>query len=125
MEALVLQQLYMEKVKTFWEQDQPDGEIPSSALNLIFFIITETISQVGLSAVDPLINDSDLAASNTNIAGYKTALRYNLGKATILTLTYQYVDNLRQSLGKGLNGIAGPGGTNSNQIIQADLDIKF
>ncbi|MEI6715961.1 MAG: putative porin [Verrucomicrobiota bacterium] len=83
--------------------------------------------QIGLAAIDPLINDSDWAASNTNVAGYKASLRYNLGKATTLALTYQYADNLRKSLGAGLNGIAGPGGANSNssQIIQADLDIKF
>jgi len=81
--------------------------------------------QVGLSAVDPLINDSDWAASNTNTAGYKASLRYSLGKATTLTLTYQYADNLRKDLGAGLNGVAGPGGINSSQIIQADLDLKF
>lgn len=82
--------------------------------------------QVGLSAIDPLINDSDWSSSYTNMSGYKTTLAYNLGNATSLALTYQYGENLRRDLGAGLNGAAGPGSrSNSVQIFQADLNVKF
>lgn len=82
--------------------------------------------QVGLSAIDPLVNDSDWSGSYTNMSGYKTSFTYNLGNATTLALTYQYGDNLRQFLGAGLNGGAGPGSrANAVQIFQADLGVKF
>ncbi len=82
--------------------------------------------QVGLSAIDPLINDSDWSSSYTNMSGYKTTLAYNLGNATSLALTYQYGENLRRDLGAGLNGAAGPGSkSNAVQIFQADVNVKF
>ena len=82
--------------------------------------------QVGLSASDPLINDSDWNQSYTNAAGYKASLIYSLSKSATFSLTYQYADNLRKDLGVGLNGAAGPRSKwNSSQTIQADVDVKF
>ncbi len=81
--------------------------------------------QVGLSAVDPNINDSDWALSNTNMAGYKAAFVYNLGDATTIGLTYYAADNLRKNLGAWANTY-GPGSTKSSvNVIQLDAVVKF
>lgn len=84
--------------------------------------------QVGLSAVDPNINDSDWALSYTNMAGYKVGFLYNLGDATTIGTTYYSADNLRTDLGVGgpTPGSAGPGsGRNSVQVLQVDVSVKF
>lgn len=84
--------------------------------------------QVGLSAVDPNINDSDWALSYTNMAGYKVGFLYNLGDATTIGSSFYYADNLRKDLGVGGStpGLAGPGsGRNSVQVLQVDVSVKF
>jgi len=81
--------------------------------------------QVGLSAVDPNINDSDWALSYTNMAGYKVGFFYNLGDATTIGSTFFSANNLRSSLG-GVGSSAGPGsGANAVQVLQVDLSVKF
>jgi hypothetical protein len=81
--------------------------------------------QVGLSAVDPNINDSDWALSYTNMAGYKAGFQYNLGDATTVSATYFQADNLRKNLGGGTTTY-GPGSfKNSVNVLQLDLSVKF
>ncbi len=80
--------------------------------------------QVGLSAVDPNINDSDWSLSYTNMAGYKAGFIYSLGDAATIGLTYITGDNLRKDLGGKPN--YGPGsGKNSVSVIQLDAVVKF
>ncbi|MEI7776032.1 MAG: putative porin, partial [Verrucomicrobiota bacterium] len=81
--------------------------------------------QVGLSAVDPQINDSDWALSQTNMAGFKVGFFYNIGDATTLGSSFYTADNLRSDLGGGANTY-GPGSvSNSVKVLQVDLSVKF
>ena len=81
--------------------------------------------QVGLSAVDPNINDSDWALSYTNMAGYKVGFFYNLGDATTIGSTFYSANNLRTNLG-AVGASAGPGSVyNAVQVLQVDLSVKF
>jgi polyhydroxyalkanoate synthesis regulator phasin len=81
--------------------------------------------QVGLSAVDPNINDSDWALSYTNMSGYKAGFLYSLGDATTIGATYYQGDNLRKDLGV-IGASAGPGsGKNSVNVLQVDVQVKF
>lgn len=86
--------------------------------------------EVGLSAVDPNINDSDWALSLTNMAGFKGSFVYSLGDATTIGATLYTANNLRSELGygRGTAGIqaAGPGSAkNSVQVLQIDMSVKF
>lgn len=84
--------------------------------------------QVGASAVDPNINDSDWALSYTNMQGPKVGFQYNLGDATTFGATYYYADNMRKDLGVLGNTTmqAGPASTaNSVQVLQLDVQVKF
>jgi len=81
--------------------------------------------EVGLSAVDPNINDSDWALSYTNMAGFKVGFFYNLGDATTIGSTFYSASNLRKDLGTNMPS-AGPGsGFNAVQVLQVDLSVKF
>ena len=80
--------------------------------------------QVGLSAVDPQINDSDWALSQTNMAGFKVGFFYNIGDATTLGSSFDTADNLRPDLGG--NTSYGPGSVNNSvKVLQVDLSVKF
>jgi hypothetical protein len=83
--------------------------------------------QVGLSSVDPNINDSDWALSYTNMAGYKAGFMYSLGDAATVGITYFAADNLRRELGisSGVNAYGPGSGKNSVQVIQLDASVKF
>ncbi|MEI6872926.1 MAG: putative porin [Verrucomicrobiota bacterium] len=80
--------------------------------------------QVGLSAIDPNINDSDWSLSYTNMAGFKVGFFYNLGDATTIGSSFYSANNLRSDLG-GFSA-AGPGSqANAVQVLQVDLSVKF
>jgi len=86
--------------------------------------------QVGLSAIDPNINDSDWSLSYTNMAGYKVGFFYNLGDATTIGTSFYSANNLRTALGVDTAGksfsAAGPGSqANAVQVLQVDLSVKF
>ena len=83
--------------------------------------------QVGLSSVDPAINDSDWALSYTNMAGCKAGFFYNIGDATTIGATYFAANNLRKELGVASGRYtAGPGSQqNSVQVLQLDVNVKF
>lgn len=78
---------------------------------------------VGASAVDHLITDADFAFGDVNASGFKFGFSYNVGNATTVGLNYYVVDNIRKEIGTrpGNNG----DGSNSSQIIQADVSVKF
>lgn len=87
--------------------------------------LTANYRQVGLSAVDPNINDSDWALSFTNMSGYKAGFLYSLGDATTIGATYYQADNLRKDLGV-IGASAGPGSVkNSVSVLQVDVQVKF
>jgi len=75
--------------------------------------------KVGASAVDHVITDADFAFGEVNATGFKLGFTYNVGNATTVGLNYYIVDNLRKEIGTI------PGGSNSSQIIQADVSVKF
>jgi len=81
--------------------------------------------QVGLSAIDPNINDSDWALSYTNMAGFKVGFMYNLGDATTIGSTFYQANNLRTDLGSGISGVGPGSGANAVQVLQVDLSVKF
>ncbi len=83
--------------------------------------------QVGLSAVDPNVNDSDWSLSYTNMAGFKVGFFYNLGDATTIGTSFYSANNLRKDLGLGYALTnSGPGSiSNSVQVLQVDLSVKF
>ncbi len=81
--------------------------------------------QVGLSAIDPNINDSDWSLSYTNMAGYKVGFFYNLGDATTIGSTFYSANNLRDNLGGGLSAVGPGSGANAVQVLQVDLSVKF
>jgi len=81
--------------------------------------------EVGLSAVDPNINDSDWALSYTNMAGFKVGFMYNLGDATTIGSSFYQANNLRTNLGSGLTGVGPGSGVNAVQVLQVDLSVKF
>lgn len=76
--------------------------------------------QVGLTSVDPNLNDSDFGSSCLNIRGFKIGVGYSLSNAVVFSLAYQNAFNLRPQL-------TTPASLNVNnvQIIQADLSLKF
>lgn len=85
--------------------------------------------RVGLSAVDHLITDADFAFGDVNATGFKVGFTYNVGNATTIGLNYYIVDNLRKDIGT-LPGYYNTTahefvGSNSSQIIQADVSVKF
>lgn len=79
--------------------------------------------RVGLAAVDHVITDADFAFGDVNATGFKFGVTYNIGNATTIGATYYQVDNLRQDVGTVSQGNVG--NLNSNQIIQADVSVKF
>jgi len=74
--------------------------------------------RVGASAVDRAISDPDFALGDTNMAGFKLGVSYNVGDATTVGAAFYQADNLRSLPG------AAPA-NNSAQIIQADVSVKF
>jgi hypothetical protein len=76
--------------------------------------------QVGITSVDPNLNDSDFGSSYLNIRGFKVGAGYSLSNAVVLNVAYQNAFNLGHQLST-------PATLNVNnvQIIQADVTVKF
>ncbi len=82
--------------------------------------------QVGVSAIDPNLNDSTWAFSNLNVKGWKVAAAYNFTDNIIGALTFFSADNLRKDLyGGQATGGAKLADLNSGQAVQVDLSVKF
>ncbi len=82
--------------------------------------------QVGLSAIDPNLNDSTWAHSHVNVRGWKAAVAYNFTDNVLGAITYTQADNLRNDLfGGQATGGAKLADLNNGQALQVDLNVKF
>ncbi len=82
--------------------------------------------QVGLTALDPNINEGTWGSSRTNLRGFKGGIAYNFTDFAVAALTYYNADNIRKDLyGGQATGGAKVANFNSSQIIQFDLNVKF
>ncbi|MBC8040918.1 MAG: putative porin [Opitutaceae bacterium] len=77
--------------------------------------------EIGLSSIDPNINDSDFAFSNLNQSGFKLGASYNLTTFATVNITYMQTEEMDSLTG------AGPGIANldSSDLFQLDLVVKF
>ncbi|HSH96613.1 MAG TPA: putative porin [Roseimicrobium sp.] len=77
--------------------------------------------EIGLSSIDPNINDSDFAFSNVNQKGFKLTASYNLTSFASVNVTYMQTEEKDALAG------AGPGVANldSSDLFQLDLVVKF
>ncbi len=82
--------------------------------------------QVGLGAIDPNLNDSDVFASALNVRGFRLKGEYNFTDFLSAGFMYSYGWNLRQDLSGG-EATGGNAVANTNDIHTAifDVQIKF
>lgn len=82
--------------------------------------------QLGLGAIDPNLNDSDIFASQLNLRGFATTGQYNITDFLTIGFLYSYGWNLRQDLIGG-EATFGNAVANTNDVHTAiiDLMIKF
>jgi hypothetical protein len=87
--------------------------------------------QVGLTSIDPNINDSDWALSNLNMQGFKLGLAYNVTDYAVFAVTGYITWNLTQSLYGGaansFSNLMGFGIARDNTVdtVQVDLNVQF
>ena len=82
--------------------------------------------EVGLTSVDPNINEGTWGSSRTNLRGWKAGVAYNFTDAVVGAVTYYQADNIRKNLyGGQATGGAKVADLNSSQIVQVDLNVKF
>jgi len=81
--------------------------------------------QTGIAAVDPNLNDSDFALGQLNMQGVKTGVSYNFTDAVSGAFTYFNAWELRHLTGGEATGGNKIASTDSVQIFQVDLNIKF
>ncbi len=93
--------------------------------------LTASFRQIGLSSIDPNLNDSDFALSNLNVQGVKVALAYNFTDFAVFAVTGYESWNLTQNLyGGAANSFRNPTGTgiardNSTEVLQVDFNLQF
>ena len=87
--------------------------------------------QVGLSSIDPNLNDSDWALSNLNMQGWKFGLAYNVTDYAVFAVTGYITWNLTQNLYGGaansFTNLTGFGIARDNTVntLQVDLNVQF
>lgn len=82
--------------------------------------------EVGISSIDPNLNDSDFAGGALNVRGIKAGGAYNFTDWLSASLAYYRVWNLNSNLiGGQATGGAGLANVNSFDEIQVDLNWKF
>ena len=87
--------------------------------------------QVGLTSIDPNINDSDWAVSNLNMQGFKFGLAYNLTDFAVFAVTGYITWNLTENLYGGAantpSNITGAGIARDStaNTVQVDLNMQF
>jgi hypothetical protein len=75
--------------------------------------------EVGVSAIDPNLNDSDWAFGKTNQKGLKLALSYNVNDFTNFNVTYFDTKILQEKMTFAL------GNLNRSHELLVDLVVKF
>ncbi|HEY5754023.1 MAG TPA: putative porin [Chthoniobacterales bacterium] len=82
--------------------------------------------QVGISSIDPNLNDSDFALSRLNVKGWRVGATYWVTDFFQIALTAQIADNLEEDLRGGhATGGAKLADLNTANIYQVDLNWKF
>jgi len=81
--------------------------------------------QVGLGAVDPNLNDSDVFASALNMRGFRLKGEYNFTDFLTGGFSYTYGWNLRQTLITDGEAVFGNGVADTNDIHTAILDLQL
>ncbi|MBV8898704.1 MAG: putative porin [Verrucomicrobia bacterium] len=87
--------------------------------------------QIGLTSIDPNINDSDFAVSNLNMQGFKFGLAYNVTDYAVFAVTGYITWNLTQNLYGGAanspSNITGAGIAHDTtaDTLQVDLNVQF
>jgi hypothetical protein len=86
--------------------------------------------QIGLTSIDPNINDSDFAVSNLNVQGFKFGLAYNLTDYAVFAVTGYITWNLTENLYGGAanspsNLRAGIAQDTTADTLQVDLNVQF
>jgi hypothetical protein len=86
--------------------------------------------QVGLTSIDPNINDSDWAISNLNMQGFKVGFAYNVTDYAVFAVTGYITWNLTENLyggaaNSGSNLRTGIAQDNTADTLQVDLNVQF
>ena len=82
--------------------------------------------EVGMSSIDPNINDSDFALSALNVRGIKVGAQYCFTDFMTAAVTYSHAWNLKENLlGGQATGGAGLANVNNVDVLQVDIGIKF
>jgi hypothetical protein len=82
--------------------------------------------EVGMSSIDPNLNDSDVGLSALNIRAIKIGAQYLFTDAVSGAITYSHAWNLRENLvGGQATGGAGLANLNNVDVLQVDLNMKF
>ena len=82
--------------------------------------------QVGMTSIDPNLNDSDWGLSALNLRGFKGGIAYSFTDFAVGNVNYNAAWNVRKSLtgGQATNG-ANLGDANAVQVFQVELNVKF
>jgi hypothetical protein len=82
--------------------------------------------QVGMTSIDPNLNDSDWGLSRLNLRGFKGGIAYSFTDFAVGHLNYSAAWNVRKNLvgGQATNG-ANLGDANAVQVFQMELNVKF
>ena len=99
------------------------------------FSISADYRQIGISSIDPNINNSNFALSNLNSAGFEFNAAYNFTDFLTGVLTFYYSDALTKNLygGFATGNVPGVGSTQQfpiardrhDAVFQANLLMKF
>jgi hypothetical protein len=93
--------------------------------------ISGSFRQIGITSIDPNLNDSEFALSNLNTQGFKVGLAYNLTDYAVLAVNSYLAWNLTENLfGGAANSFANPTGAgiardNATNVVQVDLNVQF
>jgi hypothetical protein len=95
------------------------------------WLIFGNFRQVGLTSIDPNLNDSDWALSNLNMQGFKLGLAYNLTDYAVLAvtgyITWNLTENLYGGAANSASNLTGAGIARDNTVdtLQVDLNVQF
>jgi hypothetical protein len=82
--------------------------------------------EVGMSSIDPNINDSDFALSALNVRGIKVGAQYCFTDFLSTAVTYSHAWNLKENLvGGQATGGAGLANLNNIDVLQVDVTLQF
>jgi hypothetical protein len=90
------------------------------------FSLFANYREIGISSIDPNLNDSDFALSALNVRGVKVGAGYNFTDFLTANLTYSHAWNLKQRLiGGQATGGAAIADLNDVDVFIVELNWKF